>query len=351
MFGSKLASKMWVTIAEKGIGGLLKPWAIRRESIAMLQAERNKLLVLAQTKIDIEDVKKGKSKISLDDLSNPKIIKSEGSLCIDDSNRHEPTIDIESLTKSLTTNFVANELQKEINLSKSLFIAENILEKDKSDPIDEAIDDDWIYRWREAASATTSDIFQSLWGRILAGEIKTPGTYSLRTLDFIKNLSQKEAIDIEKFYTFTLNGCVIKRNIYENFKEDIEEFDDNLIKKGLTFNFLRKMQALGLTSGVESGGALSTLKSSSNQIFRQNFLYEDKALVITHKDSNKNLELHCYLLTELGLELYLLSKPTIDIDYLNFVISLLKKSEFELHIGDVHTDENGVKKLINIISV
>ena len=34
---------------------------------------------------------------------------------------------------------------------------------------------------------------QELWGKVLAGEIQQPGSYSLRTLDVLSAMTQKEA--------------------------------------------------------------------------------------------------------------------------------------------------------------
>ena len=47
----------------------------------------------------------------------------------------------------------------------------------------------------------SSEELQTLWGRVLAGEIKSPGTFSLRTLEFLKNTSHEEALKIAKLAT------------------------------------------------------------------------------------------------------------------------------------------------------
>lgn len=47
---------------------------------------------------------------------------------------------------------------------------------------------------------------QELWGRILAGEVKQPKSYSLRTLELIKNLSKKEADTFIKIATLAIQS-------------------------------------------------------------------------------------------------------------------------------------------------
>jgi uncharacterized protein DUF2806 len=58
---------------------------------------------------------------------------------------------------------------------------------------DERPDEDWISRFFTEAEDVTSAEMQELWGRILAGEIRRPGSFSLRTLQFVKNITKSEA--------------------------------------------------------------------------------------------------------------------------------------------------------------
>ncbi|MBK4255797.1 DUF2806 domain-containing protein, partial [Enterobacter hormaechei] len=219
MFGSKLAIKLWETTTEKGIGTLLKPWQIRREGIANIEIERKKMLINAQTERDINEIKQGKAIVSLDDIANPKFIPLKASIEQDTYSHNEPYINIENLSNIVTSQVVAKEVQKEINIAKSLLIAEEILSLDQSEPTNENIEDDWLFRWRDSAATTTSEKLQDLWGRVLAGEMKSPGSYSLRTLDFIRNLSQREASDIQQLFSFELLNSIIK---YEAPKDGYE---------------------------------------------------------------------------------------------------------------------------------
>lgn len=58
-------------------------------------------------------------------------------------------------------------------------------------------DEDWVSRFFNFAQDVSSEQMQDLWGRILAGEIKKPGTYSLRTLEFIRNVTKTDASLLE----------------------------------------------------------------------------------------------------------------------------------------------------------
>lgn len=67
----------------------------------------------------------------------------------------------------------------------------------QEDVPDEKPDEDWIAKFFSSAQDISSEQMQNLWGRILAGEIKKPGTYSLRTLEFVKNISKSDASLLE----------------------------------------------------------------------------------------------------------------------------------------------------------
>ena len=64
--GEKLLIRLWETIAEKGIGGWLRPWQNRREGQSRIDVHREALLVFAQTERDIKDIQSGRKILSSD---------------------------------------------------------------------------------------------------------------------------------------------------------------------------------------------------------------------------------------------------------------------------------------------
>ncbi len=345
MFGSKLAAKLWETTTERGIGNLCKPWQIRREGVANLENERNKMLVLAQTEKDVEDVKNGNAIVSLKDIRNPKLISLKGGLEYEGFGSMEPYIDIDSLSKIVSTQLVAGEIQKEINVSKSLLIAEDILAADQSEPTKENVEADWLTRWRDSAATSSSEQLQDLWGRILAGEIKSPGSYSLRTIEFIKNLTQKEASKIQKIFSYVFFDRIIKGAAFGN------GITNQQLKDELNFTFLSEMQSLGIISGVESIGLTSTFTSLKDNKFYYYHLYNKKVMEIEHDDQKKELKLSVILLTPLGNELRSLCPETIDGVYLDYVIATIKSQGFKITIGDIDVKEDGLIYSINKVEV
>src|SRR5690554_3131042 len=81
------------------------------------------------------------------------------------------------------------EAKKQLNLeSVTAYAAEQL--KDEPPVTDEPIDEDWKTRFFNIAEEVSNEEMQALWGRILAGEIKKPKSYSLRTLEVLRNLSK-----------------------------------------------------------------------------------------------------------------------------------------------------------------
>lgn len=342
---SKLVDKLWETVGAKSLSALCKPGQIRREGIASIEVKRKEMLILAQTEKEIEEVKSGKAIVSLTDLNNPKIISLEGGCDFNDSDSMEPYINIENLTKTVSTHFVANEIKKEINIAKSLFIAEDLLCIDQSEPPQQEIEDDWLSRWRDNASQSSSEKIQDLWGRILAGEIKSPGTFSLRTLEFIKNLSTQEAQDIQTLLSFEFSNIIIKNNNGE-LKYDSEHLD-----RTLNFDFLVRMQALGLISGVDAFGLTYTIPSQIPDSYGRDVLYQQKTMRITNEDKDASLRFNAMILTPLGLELRSICSTNINDEYLNFIINTIKSMGFKVCIGDTHFDEEGARFIRNLAEV
>ena len=58
---------------------------------------------------------------------------------------------------------------------------------------DEPVDDDWITRFFTIVKDISNEEMQYVWGKILAGEIASPNSFSLKTLDTLRNISAADA--------------------------------------------------------------------------------------------------------------------------------------------------------------
>ena len=279
--GEKLLIRLWETVTEKGISGWLSPWQARRKGRALTDVRRDELLMLAQTARDVENIQAGRKSLAADYQLVEHPEKSPLALQTDSAFR--------DAAASVKRNRIAREIRREVNVSKALLSAEAGLEDDPQTPPDRKVNDDWLFRWRDAASTVSSEELQTLWGRALAGEIKSPGSFSLRTLEFLKNLSHEEALQIAKVSPFVIDGDAIFR--------DNEQL---LRSEGITFKFLLDLQELGIISGVEAVGIVKKLSSTATEKFERSLVSYNRVLLVTHEDKGKKIRLEVYKLTLLG---------------------------------------------------
>lgn len=80
-------------------------------------------------------------------------------------------------------------------------------EKVSNEPVDEG----WKNRFFGIVEEISDDELREIWGRVLAGEVKQPKSYSLRTLDVLRNMTKEEAALVVKAAPFVMkNECVYK---------------------------------------------------------------------------------------------------------------------------------------------
>jgi hypothetical protein len=304
--GEKLVIKLWETVAEKGIGSLFKPWQIRREGRASIDLKREELLAIAQAENDAEKIRRGEI----------KLITSRGVPALIESKTIEVTklpdnrlIDLEV---SASSGIISETIRKESNVTRALLHAEQVLETDDQPAPQKDIDDDWLFRWRDNASEVSSDELRSIWGKVLAGEVKAPGSYSLRTLEFLRNLSKEEAEAIAKLSRFVIDGLIFRGS--DNFLEN----------EGINFDFLLKMQDLGVISGVESRGLNYDLITAEPGRFIQILPSNSMCLVARSANAAKIISMPAYKLTLIGLQVLRLGEFEPHIGYLKLIGAHLK---------------------------
>jgi hypothetical protein len=325
MPGEKLIIKLWETLAEKGIGSLLTPWQIKREGRARSEMRREELLMLAQAESEVADIRAGRKRLDLASsvrlISGPTV--EPATAHVEDAGHADPTLDFRSVAQLALSNSAANAAREEINTSKAIIIAEDILSNDSQVPPERSIDEDWLYTWRDLAGKVSTEDLQRLWGSILAGEVKSPGTYSFRTLNFLRGLSKSEAEQISQLARYVVEQRIIRSE------------SEHLDKHGITFAKLLEMQDLGLISGVEALGLSSTYKKlDSTDKFVRVFRSNGKALIVTSDDSTKEVKLEVYLLTQVGVQLLGLGSFEPDVEYLRLIGKRVVGQGFTVHLAD-----------------
>lgn len=90
-------------------------------------------------------------------------------------------------------NYVLAKETRKMNNTKS------VVEKAKSyftegeSVSNEPVNSDWANRFFSIVEDISDETLHDIWGRILAGEVKRPNSYSLRTLELLRNKTKEEA--------------------------------------------------------------------------------------------------------------------------------------------------------------
>ena len=106
--------------------------------------------------------------------------------------------------------YASKILREQINLEKvaKIAIAELKDTPELSVSTDDVISDDWLNGFEREAADKSSEEMQLLFGRILAGEIKRPKTFSLHTLRTIGQIDSEVAELFVKFCSMSLTISV-----------------------------------------------------------------------------------------------------------------------------------------------
>lgn len=145
----------------------------------------------------------------------------------------------------------------------------------------EPVNQDWISRFINTIEDITDSELQDLWARILAGEVKQPNSYSLRTLDVLKNLSKDEALTFTKSNDYVLNDMLITQ--FENLSID----NCTILADAGLITF----ESLNITYSLEKDKSFNLIINKNN------------CIIINNVSEDKKFELKFYKLSKAGLEL------------------------------------------------
>lgn len=136
---------------------------------------------------------------------------------------------------------LSDEINKQMNIEKIASKCMDYIDKDYIPH--EEVDDDWLYTFRDSVKNISSEDLQVIWAKLLADEIQSPSTYSLRTLNILKNMSRQEAQMFKKFIGLTIVDVEGKNRISTD--------DTDILKKyGITYDDILLLKEVGL---VQSG--------------------------------------------------------------------------------------------------
>lgn len=301
--------KLWRLVGGGIIDTLLGPSRIRREGRAATTVKVEERLALAQADLYVKQMNEGKKSFSLNEF---RLISHDisGSYA-----EHRPQAEQKPLVEGgadVTSALVAEKIQKEVNVAKAALYAEEVLEKGAAPPAEEP-SSTWLARWRQSVEVVQDDELHELWGRILAGELQAPGSFSLRTLELVRNLSKEEAELISRAAVYRVHDFMYRPTDDDGFFQ----------RKGLSFGDLLELQELGILSGVEALGITKTFTPDSDGRLCRDYVLNNHVLRVDLLTVDGPITGHIYKFTSRGMEVASLAAVDDDLEYLAAIKSSL----------------------------
>lgn len=314
------AVKALASCIYKSCGQLLLPW----QMVRVAQAESKAELIKSEAKAN--SIRMIGQAIS----EYPELgIKFNGNL----EELNINNTDLKALETRANIRINQQQLRKQKNLENVVGKAYNELIGKKIDSNVE-IDEDLIIRFFDDAENISDDQVQTLWARILAGEVLKPRTYSYRFLSVLKNISKQEFDIIQKIAPLICENAIIKD--YESLKY-----------KGITKQDISILDDMGIIKDQSLQIRGAKLHCGYNHILFKTSKY---AFVLVNKTSLiTNYMIDVLELTETGKKLFGLTDYPLDFEYME--MSLCKKiiqyPNLSLFASEITGIENGVPVVSN----
>lgn len=289
-----------IDVVSNAVGILFEPWQIVRKAKAEAKSESIIAVERAKTKALIDgDIEKAES--------------------------------LERINERL----VNKEIRRQNNIENVVYAAGSVLEADNS-VSEKPVNQDWATRFFDIVQDVSDNEMQNLWGQILAGEIKQPQSYSLRTLEILRNMTKEDAETFQKVAQFALRQG-----------DSFLFTSDNVLEKfGVSYSNIAKLIEIGLLQpGDFVTRSYSTINSSDNKF---GIIYGDLIIIINQKADAPKISISIRQFTTPGNELVKLINITPNINYIKELalrlkndyvkVSYAKISGFE-EDGDVNYNE------------
>ena len=241
-------SKPATVLIEKisdAIGGIFRPWQIRR--VAQAEAEAEKALAVSR-------------------------------------------IEITALQRRAVKRFLVEEAKKQDNIET---ITEKALPQLQEAASPEKVEDDWITNFFDKCRLISDDEMQTLWARVLAGEANSPGHYSKRTVHLLSTLDKSDA---QLFRSL----CSFGWWLVDVFVPLVFDVQDKMYNDaGIDYDSLKHLERIGLLS-FETGGYLmrTALPEKITPVY-----YGQPVEIVFLESQKRDLQVGVVHLSKPGLEL------------------------------------------------
>lgn len=296
--------KKLIEVISHGVGAVYKPYLIRRTA----DAKAYEIKVLS------EAISKNQEALSM-------IKFDEGKLSLSSIDKDEiKELPIESRSENRQE---YQEQKKQLNIETITQIAAENLENEESVSEDK-VGEDWTTRFFNYAQDISNEEMQELWGRILAGEIKQPKSYSLRTIELLRNFSKEDAevfIKLSQFaFHMRTDDFLVKGN------------NKILDKFNIQYSEIALLQEIGL---LHTGEMVSYNFIPTTKVIRTPVTIGDTIILLERKENSPEQSVSVILFTCIGRELLKLVTINPDFKYIQWFAKELKSDMTNLKYGRI----------------
>lgn len=180
------------------------------------------------------------------------------------------------------------------------------------------IDEDWMNQFVRFAEDASSERLQQVWGRVLAGEIRKPGSFSRHTLRFVAELDKETAENCQHIGRLVVGKWILKNDKWNEGQDYLTSVD---------------LQRLGVIEGLGIGGPQQSFVVDANG-------YAGVAGstwgLLVHGTSGTKIAVPVFILTRLGQEIMSLLNVAEEESSLREVAEHLSKAELKtIDLGKV----------------
>ncbi|WP_430453253.1 DUF2806 domain-containing protein [Rhodopirellula europaea] len=225
----------------------------------------------------------------------------------------EAAVAVTNIEERSSARLLSQQIRDQENIEAIVGVAARELDSVDQVP-DVDPDKDWTTRFFRCAADVSSEQMQDLWGRVLAGKLKRPQGYSLRTLEALRNMTKEEAEAFSRVADEAILGAegvaFVFRSLY--LPSGRGSYDDILVAK-----------IIG--AAHDSSGLRYEYDPEDQGVF--DFVIGSKVLRLKLIDKACKLDLYVYLFTPVGRDLLRLGPAKSNAENIEEFILALKKYE------------------------
>jgi len=234
------------------------------------------------------------------------------------------TSDYEELVKRVSTRMAYQEITKQENIEEIVNSAYESLQ-DVHEVVDGEVSREWMCRFIDAAGDISTEELRKIWSKVLAGEVLQPSSFSLRTLECLRNLDVLDAKIFERLCNFVVSNRFVVNDI------------DFLRSHGMSYDDILHLDESGL---LNSSGMISFKKEIDTE---PKILIDFGDYILMAKSNERStVSLQIFPLTEAGRELSSIVNCQMDLNLIKEICRIIEKknSMIILSLHHVTSKEN-----------